>query len=148
MTEETPKAKTLKGTHRFKVDAKGRMSLPASFRKVLSSDLVVTPNPHDECIYVFEPESFDQWIEDAFARVGGYNPLDAAHVAQRRKLFARAVDVTTDSAGRIMLSADQRKKVGIDKDVVLVGNSGYFEVWDAKRYDQVDADVDLSLLFG
>ena len=37
--------------------------------------------------------------------------------------------------------------VDIDKDVVIVGNKGYFEVWDAKRYDKKFAEVDLSLLF-
>ena len=46
-----------------------------------------------------------------------------------------------------MLSADQRAAAGIGKDVVVVGNTGYFEVWDAKRYDEQDDEVDLGLLF-
>ena len=37
--------------------------------------------------------------------------------------------------------------MGIEKDVVVVGNTGYFEIWDAKRYDRVDEDTDLGLLF-
>ena len=39
------------------------------------------------------------------------------------------------------------KGAGIGKDVVVVGNTGYFEVWDAKRYDEQDDEVDLGLLF-
>ena len=35
----------------------------------------------------------------------------------------------------------------IDTDVVIVGNTGYFEIWDAKRYDAVDDETDLGLLF-
>ena len=65
----------------------------------------------------------------------------------RRKLKSRAADVSIDAAGRIMISAEQREAVGIDKEVVVVGNTGYFEIWDAKRYDAVDDETDLGLLF-
>ena len=47
-----------------------------------------------------------------------------------------------------MISAEQREAVGIDKEVVVVGNTGYFEVWDAKRYEAQDDDTDLGVLFG
>lgn len=149
MAEETEKVVDLNGSYRHKVDAKGRMSLPASFRKVLSSDLVVTRNPHDECLYVFEPQAFSDWVASAFEdKFGKFDSTNDQHVRLRRKLKARAVDVTVDTAGRVMLSAEQRAAVGIDKDVVVVGNTGYFEIWDAKRYDEQDEDTDLDLLFG
>ena len=125
------------------------MSLPASFRKVLSTDLVVTRNPKDECLYVFEPAAFNNWVarvfEDKFEKYDATNDL---HVRLRRKLKSRAADVSIDASGRIMISAEQREAVGIDKDVVVVGNTGYFEIWDAKRYDAVDDETDLGLLFG
>ena len=148
MAEDVNKVVDLNGLYRHKVDAKGRMSLPASFRKVLSTDLVVTRHPDDDCLYVFEPQAFNDWVagvfEDAFGKFDSSNDL---HVRLRRKLKSRAVDVSIDAAGRIMLSADQRAAAGIGKDVVVVGNTGYFEVWDAKRYDEQDDEVDLGLLF-
>ena len=61
MAEETEKIVDLNSAYRHKVDAKGRMSLPSTFRKVLSTDLVVTRNPKDECLYVFEPQGFNAW---------------------------------------------------------------------------------------
>lgn len=148
MAEGTDKVE-LNGAFRHKVDAKGRLSLPASFRKVLSADLVVTRNPQDECLYVFEPDGFNAWVsqvfKDKFEKYDSSNPM---HVGLKRKLKSRAKDVEMDASGRIMLPADQRSETGIDKEVVLVGNTGYFEVWDAKRYDQADSEFDLSLLFG
>ena len=42
MAEGVDKPIDMNGSYRHKVDAKGRMSLPAAFRKVLSEDLVVT----------------------------------------------------------------------------------------------------------
>ena len=76
-----------------------------------------------------------------------HHEANEARAALRRKLKARAFDVQVDAAGRIMLPAEQRSAVGIDRDVVIVGNTGYFEVWDAKRYVAADEQVDLSLLF-
>ena len=125
----------LNGEFRFKVDAKGRMSLPAKFRKVLSTDLVVTRNPKDECLYVFEPRGFNAWVAEVFEDKFG-------------KLKARAKDVEVDGSGRIMLPTEAREATDIDKDVVVVGNTGYFEVWDAKRYEAQDDDTDLGVLFG
>lgn len=137
------------GKYRHKVDEKGRVSMPAAFRKVLSSDLVVTRNPNDECLYVFEPEGFNNWVEKAFEdKFGGYNSTDPMHVAIRRKLKGRAAEASVDKVGRIMLAADLRQEAGIDREVVIVGNTGYFEVWDAKRFDQKEEEIDLSLLFG
>ena len=48
---------------------------------------------------------------------------------------------------RINLKDDQCKAVKIDKDVVLVGNTGYFEIWDAKRWDEFCAEVDIASYF-
>lgn len=139
----------LNGEFRHKVDVKGRVSLPAAFRKVLSTDLVVTPNPKDECLYVFEAPEFNKWVAKAFEdKFGKYDSSNDLHVRLRRKLKSRAKGVEVDGAGRIMLSSDQRDAADIGKEVVVVGNTGYFEVWDAKRYDQEDGEIDLSLLFG
>ncbi len=138
----------LNGEFHFKVDAKGRVALPAKFRKVLTKDLVVTLELGDECIYVFETPSFNEWVNKLFVdKFGEYKESDRMHVNLRRKLKARANDVEIDASGRIMLSSEVRELAGIDKEVVIVGNTGRFEIWDAKRYAQVDEDVDLGLFY-
>ncbi len=138
----------LNGEFRLKVDGKGRVTLPAKFRKVLSNDLTVTRNPFDECVYAFEAPDFNQWVESV---MGGAFPERKANDRQQdkyhRALKSRARDVEVDSAGRIMLSADMREACGIDKDIIVVGNGSRFEVWDAERYEAMMDDVDLSLLF-
>lgn len=149
MVEGLEKVVDLNSAYRHKVDAKGRMSLPASFRKVLAADLVVTINPKDECLYVFETAGFNAWVAKLFKdKFGEFDDTNDLHLKLRRKLKSRAVDVSVDASGRIMLSSDQRAAVGIEKDVVVLGNTGYFEIWDAKRYDQDDEEIDLGLLFG
>ncbi len=138
----------LNGEFRFKVDSKGRVALPAKFRKVLSKDLVVTLELNDECIYVFETPDFNEWVDKLFTdRFGEFNETDLQHVGLRRKLKARARDVEVDSSGRIMLPAEVRQSAGIEKNVVVVGNTGRFEIWDAKRYEQINEQFDLSQFY-
>ena len=136
---DQPRQVDLNGEFRFKVDAKGRVALPAKFRKVLSKDLVVTLELGDECVYVFETPDFNKF--------GEFKESDRVHVKLRRKLKGRARDVEVDSSGRIMLPAEVRAAAGIDKEVVIVGNTGRFEIWDAKRYEEMNDDIDLSLFY-
>ncbi len=147
--EELPRPGVdLNGEFHFKVDGKGRMALPAKFRKVLSKDLVVTPELTDECVYVFETPDFNEWVENLFiTKFGGDRESDRTHVKLRRMLKARARDVEVDASGRIMLSPEVREACGIDKDVVVVGNTGRFEIWDAERFQAMSDDVDLGLFY-
>ena len=138
----------LNGEFHFKVDGKGRMALPAKFRKVLSKDLVVTPELTNECVYVFETPDFNEWVEKLFIdRFGEYKESDREHVKLRRVLKSRARDVEVDASGRIMLSPEVRAAVGIDKEVVVVGNTGRFEIWDADRFKTMSDEVDLGLFY-
>ena len=145
---DQPRQVDLNGEFRFKVDAKGRVALPAKFRKVLSKDLVVTLELGDECVYVFETPDFNKWVDKLFVdKFGEFKESDRVHVKLRRKLKGRARDVEVDSSGRIMLPAEVRAAAGIDKEVGIVGNTGRFEIWDAKRYEEMNDDIDLSLFY-
>ena len=147
-TEVEPKSTAqidLFGEFRFKVDAKGRVALPSKFRKALSKDLIVSRNVDDECLYVFTSDTFNSWVNQLFEdKFGGFNATSRAHVALRRKLKSRAEMVEPDSSGRITLKSAQRESVGIEKEVVLVGNTGYFEIWAAEKYDSMIEDIDLT----
>lgn len=132
------------GEFQFKVDAKGRVALPSKFRKALSKDLIVSRNIEDECLYVFTSETFNEWVNQLFVdKFGGFNASDRVHVALRRKLKSRAEMVEVDSSGRINLKQNLRDSVGIKKEVVLIGNTGYFEIWASERFDKMIDDVDL-----
>jgi MraZ protein len=133
------------GEFLFKVDAKGRVALPSKFRKALSKDLIVSRNIEDECLYVFTSETFNEWVNQLFIdKFGGFNASSRKHVALRRKLKSRAEMVEIDSGGRINLKQNLRDSVGIKKNVVLIGNTGYFEIWASERYESMIDEVDLT----
>ncbi len=137
----------LVGEYRFKLDAKGRLSLPSAFRKVLDKDLMVTLSPKGECLYVFEPEGFGVWVDSLFQHRGGFDPSSSKQVMLRTKLNSRARSVEVDGSGRLSIPAVQRENAALEKDVVVVGNTDHFEIWDAKRWDSFCEDVDLSEIF-
>ena len=136
------------GSFRFKVDAKGRVALPSKFRKALSKDLVVSLSPVDKCVYVFEPDGFNAWVKQLFdASFGGYDAAKREHLHLLTALKSNADSVEVDSAGRISLKQEIREGAGIEKDVVLVGNNGRLEIWDADSFEETIDNVDLSVFF-
>ena len=54
----------LNGEYRHKLDAKGRLSLPSSIRKLLTEEtqMVVVPDARNEFLSVYTNEAFDVWI--------------------------------------------------------------------------------------
>lgn len=146
--EEARKTVDLNGSYRFKSDAKGRVSLPAKFRKVLSEDLVVTIALTGDHLLVFDgQDSFNAWVDGIFVdKFGGYNSTNREQLALRSYLKGNAFDVQADTAGRILLPAELREQAGIDKEVVIVGNTGCFEVWSEKRRAELVEEIDISSL--
>lgn len=145
----------LMGEYRHKVDTKGRVSLPAKFRRAFSEesqteaddsiDLVVSLNPTGECLYVFTPDGFNKWVSSFFERDGSFNSRNVNHTAARSVLKSRAREIEVDSAGRINLTAAQREAVGIGKEAVFIGNTGYVEIWSPERWDEFKK-IDLAAL--
>ena len=146
--DETSKPVDLNGSYRFKVDAKGRVSLPAKFRKVLSEDLVVTSSLTGDYLMVFGgQDSFNAWVEGIFVdKFGGFNSTNREQLMLRSALKGNAFDVQVDSAGRILLPSELRDKAGIGKEASIVGNTGYFEVWSEERHSEAMSKIDISSL--
>lgn len=129
------------GTYDHSVDAKGRVSLPARFRKELPEEVIIVPvnNPDlGHALFVFSDEAFKAWRADFF--VGGpdgddgYNKNNKRHLSLMRYLNANSTQESVDAAGRIKLSAEQRARVGIEKDVKIIGGDDHIEIWDASTY--------------
>ncbi len=139
----------LMGQYGYKVDAKGRVALPPKFSKELSRELIVTLNPEKTCLFLFEPEDFNEWVKRFFEKDGGYQQSNPRHEKIRSVLKSRAKEIETDSAGRINIPSDQRAVVGIGSNALFIGNTGYIEIWDPEAREAFESDIDLAaLLYG
>ncbi len=127
------------GSSTHKVDAKGRVSLPADYRKVLegvgSSHVVVLPRmSHPDAHVVLSRAGYEKVVEQFEAKEVNeeLSPADAEALALRIVTDARQIPV--DDAGRMVLSRDLREQIGIGEEARFVGRGSSFQIWEpAKR---------------
>ena len=137
----------LTGSKQFNLDAKGRLTLPATYRKDFDGQVILIPL--QDALYGFTPDGFGQWVQSFFEKDGKkFEPGNRRQVALRRKLTGSAVTVDIDSAGRIALGkvdAAKRERLGLKRDVTVVGLVDHFEVWNTDRWEAENAALDEEL---
>ncbi len=111
------------------LDAKGRLSMPARFRErlvdVAEGKLVVTVDRREKCLMLYPLPEWEKLQEE----------LDALPNIRpeirwlQRILIGHATDLELDGNGRILLPALLRDHGGLDKALVLVGQSSKVEIW-------------------
>ncbi len=122
------------GEYRHTVDSKGRISLPAAYRRALPEQIMVCKG-FDGTLFVFTPQDYAEWLDSLVPD----DDFDPEIKALYRMLTAGAMTVDLDTAGRMSVSPYLREYAGLDKDVVVIGNRKRLEVWDAKRWDDYNA---------
>lgn len=125
-----------RGRYETTVDTKGRTSLPARFRDVLTSlddDRLVVTTAFDPCLVAYP---LSEWRKFE-ARLGGLPTFDAAVVQLKRFYVGGAIESAVDSHGRILIPQPQRAHAAIERDVVWCGMVGHVEIWDAARWSEL-----------
>jgi MraZ protein len=122
-----------KGTYRYKIDPKGRLPVPAPFRKSLtqggSATLVVTLL--DQCLAAYPPAEWER-LEAQLAALPAFSkPVKALS----RLLTSRASDCEIDIQGRILLPASLRAAAGLGREAVVIGVLNRIEVWAPEPWD-------------
>ena len=118
-----------------KVDAKGRVSIPAPFRKVLAMEesplLFLMPEVRGKpAIDGFGQSHFEQ-LADSLQQM---NPLSAEYDALADATVAQTVQLPLDSTGRIVLPEEFRAIAGITDEALFVGRVRTFQIWSPATY--------------
>lgn len=125
------------GASAINLDAKGRMSIPARHRDALSIQcegrITLTKHPHG-CLLLFPRSTWESHRDQIAAW-----PMSAR--AWQRIFLGNASDVEMDSAGRILIAPELRNAVGLARDVMLLGMGSHFEVWDAAKLAESEAQA-------
>jgi MraZ protein len=126
------------GTHQNKLDAKGRVSVPAQFRSVLKkmshageaatvATMYLRPSHQNPCI--------EGWTEAGFEALSapvaeGYSLFSPEHEDFVMALFGDACSMETDKEGRIMLPANLVAHAGLTENVMFIGARNTFQIWE------------------
>ncbi len=122
-------SKNLRGKFYHSVDNKGRLIIPAKLRDGLGTDFVMSRGL-ETCICLYSEEEWDKFTE----RLNGLGNSKMSNRKLKRFFQSSAVDCSIDSQGRTVIPAELREDVGIDKDVVIIGNGEKAEIWSAEAW--------------
>lgn len=121
------------GTHQNRLDAKGRVSVPAPFRNQLKSpdagngtQLVLRPSHQHPCIEAWPPAEFDKLAQS----LNGYDLFSDEHDDLAIALYGEAFPVESDKEGRIMLPEALVAHAGLTDSVVFMGSGRIFQIWE------------------
>lgn len=112
------------GQHPLPLDEKRRLALPATFRPLLAQGAFVFQG-FERNLVVFPQATF----EEICRQIGALSITDPAARLLLRLTLGTAVALTMDSDSRISLPADLCLFAGLEREVVLVGQGKYFEIW-------------------
>ena len=125
------------------LDAKGRVSLPARFREVLSNgsdattDRVILTRTFQKCLVLY---AYDEWL-DFEERIRQLPQFDPAVQRLKRVYIAGAIECSLDSHGRILVPNSMRQFAELERDVVWVGQLDTAELWAAPRWQSAVEDA-------
>ena len=120
-----------KGTYRHRIDPKGRLPVPAEFRRALGGSKSVVVTQLDQCLAVYPPDEWER-LETQLAALPAFSkPVKAL----TRLLLSRASEGEIDTQGRILLSPALRAAAGLGRDAVVVGVLNRFEIWAPESWD-------------
>lgn len=115
----------LLGTYTPKIDAKGRMALPAKFRAQLGAGMVMARG-QERCVYLLPQEEFRR-IAMQIQRTSMGNKAARDYL---RVFLSGAVDQEPDRQGRVLVPQMLREYARLDSDIVVIGVGTRAEIWN------------------
>jgi MraZ protein len=127
-----------RGQYEHTMDGKGRISIPARYREVLSemdatgqgAERIILTRTFQQCLVVYP---LDKWLnfEEKIRGLPQFNP----HVQQLKRVYvAGAVECSIDSHGRLLVPQAMRDFSGLDRECVWVGQLDTVELWSRDRW--------------
>jgi MraZ protein len=119
-----------RGQHEHSLDAKDRITVPATHRAALSDGVVVMEGV-EACVEVW-PAAAAAQMEAAW--ITPLSPMGADGRRMRRRVFGTSEDVELDSAGRIRLPKHLIRHAGLEGSSLIVGVGDHLEIWSAENW--------------
>ncbi len=124
------------GTYECKVDAKGRLMLPAPLKKQLSTSLqdgfVLKRSVFQPCLELYPMSEWNVMM----ARINKLNRFVKKNNDFIRRFTAGVKMVEIDALGRLLVPKDLTAFASITKDIVLSSAVNIVEIWDKDLYEK------------
>ena len=123
-------------TYENKLDKKGRVSVPATYRSYLSNlgynGIICFPSFNNQCV--------EAWPQDRVEKIS--NAIDTLNPFEEKKDFfatsilSDSINLQFDSEGRIILTSKLLKHSKIKNNVLFVGQGKTFQIWEPTSFEK------------
>jgi MraZ protein len=124
------------GSYLHQIDEKGRLSLPATFRRDAADCPMVLVQVHPDALTLY-PEAAWAEVETRLRELLRRQPGARPYVLG---ITANATEVVPDRQGRILVPQRLLVAAGLDGSALLVGVIDRVEIWNPERFDAAVAD--------
>ena len=122
------------GKYNNSIDAKNRMIVPSKHRDQLGGRCILTKGM-DTCLYIYPVAEWEKQME----KISQLPETDENVRKYIREAFSNAEECEIDKQGRILIPAELKNKVYIDKELVTVGAMRRIEIWSKEVWDNPEA---------
>ena len=123
-------------TYENKLDKKGRVSVPASFRSYLTNigynGIVCFPS--------FNNQLIEAWPQDRIEKIS--NAIDTLNPFEDKKdyfatsILSESINLQFDSEGRILITDKLLKHAKIKNSMLFVGQGKTFQIWEPAIFEK------------
>ncbi|MBU0488795.1 MAG: division/cell wall cluster transcriptional repressor MraZ [Bacteroidetes bacterium] len=125
----------LTGEYKCKVDAKGRISFPASLKKQLGEAVdfgfAVKRSVFETCLELYPLKEWEKITHDIFK----LNRFVRKNDAFIRRFTAGVTHTELDGVGRLLVPRNLADTAGLGKEIVLFASGNRIELWDSDTYE-------------
>ena len=123
-------------TYENKLDKKGRVSVPASFRTYLSNlgynGVICYPSFNNQCIEAWPQDR----IEKISNAIDSLNPFEEKRDIFATSVLADSINLQFDSEGRVSIPDNLLNHAKIKQTMLFVGQGKTFQIWEPKLFEK------------
>ena len=123
-------------TYENKLDKKGRVSVPASFRSYLSNlgynGVICYPSFNNYCIEAWPQDR----IEKISKAIDTLNPFEEKKDFFATSILSESINLQFDGEGRILITTKLLKHAKIKNNILFVGQGKTFQIWEPTTYEK------------
>ncbi|MCQ2344894.1 MAG: hypothetical protein MJ002_08310 [Paludibacteraceae bacterium] len=119
-----------------KLDAKGRVVIPANYRKILAENVTLYARMEsldNNVFLIVYPE--EVWLASYNEMCERVDEFEDDGMAKQMQFSDETVELAIDKQGRLLLPKQQKEDLGIENDVTFAGMGKMFAIWKKDTYE-------------
>jgi MraZ protein len=128
---------TFIGNIEARLDGKGRVFIPANYRKILaemgSTHIIMRRDTDNECVIFYPEHIWHAKVSELRNALDEWDPEDQMILMQ---FMSEAEMLDMDSQGRVLLQKKNLEMIGAQQDILFVGMLDRFAIWNPSVFSE------------